>query len=276
MPLHTLHSLSAKIHKTNQRFLESHGVLLATNLSYNTLLAVVPISALLLFLSLQIDYFSSAFGQIREHLLMQLLPTSREQVESYLIATSQNIRSLSYLTISIILLSVVWLSLSIERAVNDLWHVQVPRRLYLRIPTHIILWLLLPMLMALSLTITTWLMTTTQLQTLSTLASTLSYMIPWFITSSALYIMYYFVPNTSIQSKYALISAIFTGLTFELSKYVFTLYINYFAMYDKIYGTLAALPSFMLWLFISWAIILWGITLCITLQSDNDTADIIR
>ncbi|MDX8387796.1 MAG: YhjD/YihY/BrkB family envelope integrity protein [Ghiorsea sp.] len=254
--------------KTNQHFQGFHGMQFAAALSYSTLLAVVPMTALLFFLSLQTELFSTMFEQVREQVLLQLLPTSRDYVETYLLQTSQNIKSFSYLGMLIVFVSAIWLSLGIERAFNHIWQVTTPRKLLLRIPAHIIIWLFTPMLIMVSITATTWLISLPYLDDIGLQASKLSYIAPWLISAIALFLLYDFVPNTKVRFWSALWAAAFAGFLFELSKWAFTIYITQVAMYEKLYGALAALPIFMIWVLISWAIILWGASLCVTIQQE--------
>jgi len=238
-------------------------------LSYSTLLSVVPITVLLFYLSLQTDTFSSMFIQVREQFLTQFLPTSRALIESYLLQTTQNIKSFSYLGIALVSLSAIWLSLGIEKALNHVWAVKTPRKLILRIPAHIIIWLISPVLITLSISATTWLISQPYLNDFTKHASTFSYLIPWFISSFALFLIYFFIPNTKVSFQAAWRASLFAGLLFELSKWGFTLYITEVAMYEKLYGALAALPIFMLWVYISWMIVLWGASFCVSLQSEQ-------
>lgn len=253
--------------RTNKHFRHAQGVQSASALSYSTLLSVVPITLLLFFISMQIDFFSSMFESLRQQLLLQLLPASRGQVETYLMQTTHNIKSFSLLSILIIFLSAIWLSIGVERALNHLWQVKTPRKLALRIPAHIILWLLAPLLIMLSITLSTWFTSLPYLNTLTNQASNFTHLLPWFISSIALFLLYYFVPNTNVGFKNASLAAAIAGLLFEISKWLFTIYITEFAIYEKLYGALSSLPVFMLWVFISWVIVLWGASLSITLQA---------
>ncbi len=264
------------IKRANSHFNYYKGMQSASALSYSTLFAIIPITAVLFFFFLQIDLFVPVVDYVREQLLLQLSPGSRVRVEEYLLKTIQNISSVSYFTFAIIFFSAIWLSISIEKTLDQIWQVKVPHHLALRIPAHIILWLFAPVLMALSITASTWLISISYLHQFTDQVSLFSHLFPWLITSVTLFLLYYFVPNTYVNHKTASLSALFSGLLFEISKVLFSIYITEFAIYDKLYGALAALPIFMLWLFISWMIILWGASFCITLQSDNDTNDILR
>jgi len=250
----------------NKHFLRAQGMQFASALSYSTLLSVVPITVLLFYISIQTDLFASLFDQVREQLLTQLLPTSREQVETYLLKTTRNIKSFSYLSLAIVFLSAIWLSLGIERALNHIWQVTTPRTLALRIPAHITLWLITPLLLMSSITLSTWMVSLPYLHGFAQHGTFFSKFLPFIISSVALFLLYFFVPNTKVSLKSAGIAGLTAGLLFEFSKWGFTIYITEYAMYEKLYGALATLPIFMLWVFISWLVVLWGASLSHILQ----------
>ena len=70
------------INSASTHYKRRQGMQFAASLSYSTLLSVVPVTMLLFFISLQTDMFSNMFDQVREQLLTQLLPTSREQIKA--------------------------------------------------------------------------------------------------------------------------------------------------------------------------------------------------
>jgi len=253
--------------RSYQHFLRTQSTQFSASLSYSTLLAIVPLTVFLVYLSLQIEMFSDLFAQAKAQIFTQLLPTSQVSIERYLTQASQNIRSFSYLSLCIIFLSVLWLSLGIEKAFNHIWQVKTPRHLLLRLPAHIILWFIAPFLIIISIMISTWLTSLPYLDSFHQQIPIFSYIMPWATASFALFLLYFFVPNTQVNAKYAFISALFVATLFELSKGLFALYVTKIAMYEKIYGALASLPIFMLWIYLTWLIVLWGVSLNITLQT---------
>ena len=250
-----------------QHFLRTQSTQFSASLSYSTLLAIVPLTVFLVYLSLQLEMFSDLFIQAKEQVFTQLLPTSQVSIETYLAKSSQNITSFSYFSLFIIFLSVLWLSLGIEKAFNHIWQVKTPRHLLLRLPAHVILWFFAPFFIIISIMVSTWLTSLPYLSSFHQQVPILSYIMPWAIASFALFLLYFFVPNTKVCAKSAFISALLIAALFELSKWLFALYITKIAMYEKIYGALAALPIFMLWLYITWLIVLWGVSLNVTLQT---------
>jgi len=265
MPANPIHILADTLYKFN----EKHCIQFASALSYSTLIAVVPMTAFLFFLSLQTEMFSGLFDEVRTQLLNQLLPTSREQVETYLLATAKNIKSFSYLGMAFIFLSAILLSTGVEAALNHIWQVETQRRVYLRIPGHIILWIVAPLLLLASLSVSTWLISLPYLHDISTQASKFSILLPWFFSSIGLYFLYHYVPNARTKRSHAIASAMVAALLFELSKWAFTLYVTKYASYEKLYGALSTLPIFMLWIWISWMVVLLGASLGATLDEQS-------
>ena len=259
------------IKNTTQHFIHHQGVQFASSLSYTSLLSVVPITMLLFFISLQTDYFSHVYIAIEHQFLESFLPAKREEIEIYLLQLAENSSSFSYLGYIILLVSAIWLSLGIERTINHLWHVKTPRRLLLRVPAHIVLWVLGPILIMLSISLSTWITSQHYLSGFTKEISFALKLLPLFISSTALFLLYFFVPNTQVRFKYALSSGFAAGLLFELSKWLFTIYITQYALYEKLYGALATLPIFMLWIFITWIVVLWGVSLSVTLQKQGQS-----
>ncbi len=257
------------IQLATQYFLQQRGGQLASSLSYSTLLSVVPITAFILYMLLQNEDYSPILHQIINQILHQLLPTGNKQIEAYLLHTAQGVTSFSFISMGIIFFSAIWLSLGVERAINHIWHVQTPRSLKLRVPAHIILWLFSPPLILASITASMWITSLPYLHNFESEISLLSRMLPGAMTFFSLFLLYYIVPNTKVYLKHAFLASLASTMLFELSKWLFTIYITQYAMYEKLYGALATLPIFMLWILISWVIVLWGASLSFVLQQDN-------
>jgi membrane protein len=90
---------------------------------------------------------------------------------------------------------------------------------------------------------------------------------PFFFTCAALTMLYLVVPYRRIDPRHALVGAVIAGLLFEAAKRGFALYIANFPTYTLIYGAFAAVPIFLLWLYLSWVVVLFGATLTALLPS---------
>lgn len=77
--------------------------------------------------------------------------------------------------------------------------------------------------------------------------------------------MYWFIPKVQVPFKNAAIAGIVSAILFEILKTVFGTVMSNFTSYEAIYGAFAALPIFLLWIFLSWNIILLGVEISYTL-----------
>jgi membrane protein len=85
--------------------------------------------------------------------------------------------------------------------------------------------------------------------------------LPFVFTCSALTLLYAVVPNRRVELSHALIGGILAGIAFEVAKRGFAVYLARFPTYTLIYGAFATIPIFLVWLYMSWVVVLAGATL---------------
>ena len=81
---------------------------------------------------------------------------------------------------------------------------------------------------------------------------------PFYTTSIAFTLLYILVPNTSVNTRHAIAGGIVAAILFELAKYTFGLYVKAVPTYQVIYGAMAVIPMFLIWIYVSWVIVLFG------------------
>ncbi|MDX2016674.1 MAG: YihY/virulence factor BrkB family protein [Planctomycetota bacterium] len=101
-----------------------------------------------------------------------------------------------------------------------------------------------------------------------------AFLITVLISTSLLFILYTAVPNTRVRVWPALVGAFASAVLWEAAKWGFTQFVVYSASYAKFYGTLALLPMFMLWIYITWFIILLGLVLAYSIQNYKQIASL--
>ncbi|MCE9592372.1 MAG: YihY/virulence factor BrkB family protein [Planctomycetes bacterium] len=82
-----------------------------------------------------------------------------------------------------------------------------------------------------------------------------------------LFLLYILMPNTRVDRRAALIGSFVTAVLFEISKWGFGLYVSKAVPYSKIYGSLGLVPLFLLWVYVIWLLVLFGLELTYTLQA---------
>ena len=76
------------------------------------------------------------------------------------------------------------------------------------------------------------------------------------------------LPSCKVKLRHAVVAGFFTAVFFEVARQVFSLYLKFFPSYQVIYGALAAIPILLVWIYLSWVIILVGAELCYFLQNE--------
>jgi len=194
--------------------------------------------------------FKLSEAQIRAFLLKYFLPESHliHIIESNIEKFIKNTATLSI--VSFIALSVISLALlgMIETAFNRIWQVQRGRSWSQKFVTFWCILTLTPVLLGISVGVVG------RLEHFA-LSPMLISIILSFI---ALFFLYWLFPATKVSIKAAFMGSLIANILFEMAKWAFKYYISYYATFDKIYGAVAVIPIFLVWLFWSWTIVLFG------------------
>lgn len=173
--------------------------------------------------------------------------------------------------------TVIRLLMNIEEAFNDMWDIKKSRRWERKISDYVAVILLGPVLLIVASSATVFVKDTiqgfvTDLEVLGQVKSgivfllkLLPYTILWFL----LFGLYLIFPNTRVKIVPALIAGIVAGTLYQLNQQAFISLQFAFARYDAIYGSIAFLPLFLIWLQISWLIVLFGAEICYGVQYVN-------
>lgn len=240
----------------------------AGSLTFTTTLALVP----LLTIVLAILTTFPVFGQLRTALdtwfVQTLMPKAiANTISSNLTQFASKAKGLSLLGAVLLLMTTTAMMGMIERAFNQIWGVRRPRPWSQRVLVYWALVSLGPILFGLSLTATSQLFTATggALKSLPFFGA-LFYTLVSVALSTGFYTMLYMaVPNRRVHWRDALWGGLAAAIAFEVAKRGFALFIRQFPTYAIIYGALAALPLFLVWMYLSWLITLVGAVLAAAL-----------
>lgn len=258
----------------------------ASALTYYTLLSIVPILAM---------FFAIARGFGLQEVLEQELAKSFEAQSDVLIQVTQFVNSYLEHTkngvfIGIGIIFLFWAAMSligtIEASFNSIWQVKKGRSVLRKITDYFSMLLILPVLIisssGLSIFLSTKMADITMLQFASPFIRQLLSFTPYVLTWITFTCIYIFLPNTKVKIKNALLSGIVTGTAFQLFQFVYIHGQIGVSKYDAIYGSFAALPLLLLWLQLSWLIVLFGAELAFAGQNienyafENDSRRISR
>ena len=236
----------------------------AGSLTFTTTLALVP----LLTIVLAIFTMFPAFGQVRTMIdawfVQNLMPPAiASTISGNLTQFASKAKGLSALgAVALIFTTAATMSL-IERVFNQIWGVRQPRPWTQRLLVYWALLTLGPILFGASLSFTSQLVDVTgglerDASVLATLAFTLASIA---VTTGGYTLLYVAVPNRHVAWRDAFWGALAAAIAFEVAKRVFGLFIRQFPTYALIYGALAALPLFLVWIYVTWMITLVGAVL---------------
>jgi membrane protein len=236
----------------------------AMSLVYTTLLSLVPLLAV----SFSVLKAFGVHNQIEPMLLNLLAPLGDKGVEitSRIIGFVENIKAglLGSMGLAVLIYTVVSLLQKTERAFNFIWHVTQNRAFAQRFSDYLSVILIGPVLVFSALGITASVMSTELMQKLAAveplgrLIEESGRLVPYALIIAAFTFIYVFMPNTKVRTRSAVIGAIVAGILWETTGWVFASFIVTSTKYTAIYSTFATLIMFMIWLYLSWLILLVG------------------
>src|SRR6266849_2720865 len=244
-----------------RRFNEDRCLQIASSLTFTTLLALVPLVTLTLALMAAFPIFSGLGEHIHAFLLANMLPEKAGKVVTgYIEQFSGQAGRLTALGSAVLAVTAFLMMFTIERAFNSIWRVSRPRPLAQRIRVDWATLTLGPVLIGASLSITSYLVGVSlgfARQSPFAGAAILG-LVPFVLTCAAFTLLYYLVPNRAVKPRHALIGGLVAALAFEIMKRSFALYIAQFPTYTLVYGAFAVVPIFLLWIYLSWVVIIIG------------------
>jgi len=258
-----------------QRLQASQWQLNAAALTYTSLFALVPmmtVSYVVLSFMPQLETIQS---QIEQFIFTHFLPDTGNQVKVYLNQFSQQAKTLTVPGILMLIITALMMLNTIENTLNNIWGVKQGRR---GVDSFLLYWAVLslgPVLVGSGLMFSTYLfslgfLTDVKDMVVQPLILQLGQLVPLFLTTAALCLIYSTVPNCRVPLKHAMTGAFVAALIFELTKTIFAYSIKH-SSYKLIYGAFAAVPLFLAWIYLCWTIVLFGAVLVRSLSTYQQT-----
>lgn len=243
------------------RFREERATQTAGSLTYTTLLALVPLFTVALAIATAFPVFDEWIASLQLFILENVLPDTpavnvvMEQVNAF----TENVGRLTAIGVAGFAVSSVMLMLTVDNALNRIFRVQRRRSLVQNIFVYWAVISLGPLLIGASLS-TTYLAVRASLGALQLdlVADALIGVLPFLFTCGALVLLYAIVPARPVEWMHALVGGILAGIGFEIAKRGFALYLSRVPTYTLIYGAFATIPIFLVWLYLSWLVVLTG------------------
>ena len=262
---------------TVEWFLDKKMFVAAASLTYSTLLAIVPIIAVVFAIARGFGYNIYIEQWFRDTLSSQ--PQAAETIISFVNSYLVHTKSGVFLGIGLLFMlwTVIMLIDNIEQVFNDIWQVNKPRSIYRTITDYTSMFFLAPIgiVVTSGLTIAVTSFAGNNLSETYVLGPLLRFLIdltPFLLMSAVFVFLYIFMPNTKVNFSSAIVPGILAGCAMQGLQFAYIHSQIWVTGYNAIYGSFAALPLFLLWLQISWIICLFGANLCYTNQNLEDFA----
>ncbi len=243
------------------RFREERCAQAAASLAFTTLLALVPLLTVALVLISHFDLFSGLGTALRNFLLANLLPERAGKViANYALQFSQKTGRLTALGTGMLVVTALLLLLSIDRVFGQIWRVKRPRPLLKRIFVYLVVLILGPIVLGASVAAVTYLMTASLglVNEPKWMTNLLLRILPALLLAALCGLLYYAMPNRSVAALHAVFGGVVAALGFTLVQRGFGFYVSAFPSYTLIYGAFATAPIFLIWLYLSWLVVLAG------------------
>lgn len=233
----------------------------AAALTYTTLLALVPLAAVGFAIFSAFPRFASMRGQVEDFVFENFAPHAGDTIRTYLTTFLGNTQGLTSLGVVFLLISAVLLLSTIENTFNGIWRATARRPLTTRLLAYWAVLTLGPLLFGASLSVSSYMwgqMIAAGGEAARGPAAIAGRLFPFVMEIFGFAVMYMVLPHATVRLRNALAGAAVAAVLFEALKKVFGIYVQMFAGYQTIYGALATVPLFLIWIHLSWTVALLG------------------
>jgi membrane protein len=244
-----------------RRFREDRLALTAGGLTFTTIISLVPLITVMLALFSAFPMFSSLQDALQRYFLQTLVPdTIAKPVLAAISQFSLRASRLGLVGLIALFVSALAMMLTIDHALNAIWRVRKPRPIAQRVLVYWAAVTLGPLIFAVSLTATSYALSVSRglvgamPRGLAVAVATGEFL----LEGLSVALLFRFVPNTFVRWRHALIGGLFVAVCIAAGKRALTAYFGAVPTYSMVYGAFASLPIFLVWIYLSWVIVLLG------------------
>ena len=253
-----------------QRFRDDKCFETAGALSYTTLFAIVPMLAAVIAIVSVFPAFAGLRDSVTRFIFRSFVPAAGETVQGYLLQFAGNASKLTLFGVLFLLASALMMMASIEDRFNRIWRVASRRKGTARLLLYWAALTLGPILVTAGVGVSSWVYAQPLWRGVAghgVAGFRLWLLAPFLITWVGLSVLYQAVPNCRVRWRDAITGALVAAVLFEFARKGFAAYVQGVANYKEVYGALAAIPIFLIWVYLSWVIVLLGAILAAALHA---------
>ena len=254
-----------------RRFYHDRCFLIASSLTYTSLLSLVPLMTIIFAIFSVFPSFTEVHKELQVFLITTMVPEVGEKVQEYLNSFMNNAIQMTAFGVFGLLVSALWLLSTIENAFQSIWRISEPRSLVIRFLSFWAILTFCPFLFGMSLSLSDIFIARFDLDQFGFLTTVFEGMIQPFtsiLECLGFTCLYLLIPNRPIYWGYfidSVIGGLVAMFVFEVAKGGFAWYVQAFPIYHTIYGVLSTIPIFLVWLYLAWSAILIGAVVAVSL-----------
>lgn len=233
----------------------------ASALTFTSLLAMVPLLAVSFAIFAAFPAYDSLKGQAQDYIFQNFVPQVGNEVQGYLEEFTAQTGRLSAVGVCFLAVTAVMLLMTISNTFNQIWQARRPRGLVARLLVFWAVLTLAPLLFGVSISLSSVLFAMAEASGVENYVgnmSRLAVLLPFLFQAAGLTILYLVMPNFPVRRRDAVLGGLFSAALLETLKKGFGLYVTTFPTYQTIYGVMATVPIFLIWVYLSWIIVLLG------------------
>ncbi len=244
-----------------RRFREDRLALTAGSLTFTSVISLVPLATVMLALFSAFPIFSTLQDTLQRYFVANVFPDLiAKPVLGAITQFSSRASRLGIVGLIVLLFSAIALMLTIDRALNAIWRVRKPRPIGQRVLVYWSAVTLGPLLLGVSLTATSYAVSAAR-GYVGGMPQGFGFvlgMLEFVLIALGVAALFHYVPNTHVRWRHALIGGLFVAIGFAGAKRLLALYFGTVPTYNMIYGAFATVPIFLVWIYLSWVIVLLG------------------
>ncbi|MBX9586324.1 MAG: YihY family inner membrane protein [Gammaproteobacteria bacterium] len=246
----------------------------AAALAYTTLLALVPLMTVSLALLSAFPVFQDGAQKIQDFVFSNFVAGSADIIQQHLQSFVDSARHLSPTGLFFLVVTAIMMIFNMESDLNAIWRVKQRRH---GVSAFLIYWgvlTLLPISVGVGIAVSTNLAAlplVVEMGEFLDIKTMLLRCLPNLITWMSFTILYVTLPNCVVKIRHAIWGGLVAMILFSWAKFGFSWYLINFPSYELLYGALATIPIFLLWLYMTWLIILFGAVVAYVIANGNET-----
>ncbi len=237
-------------------FYAQHGFTRSGSLAYSTLMAFVPLTIVMVSILSFFPFFDSLIASIEAFVFANFVPHTGRVVLSYVLDFQKDAKTLPWFSFVFLFATGIMMLITMETHLDELWQVEKPRRFGLSLLIHWSIITVGPLLLCISLALSSYIVSEQVL--LARVVSKALILSPFICSSLAYTFLYKTLPGCHVSWRHCFTGGLFAALLFEAAKIAFAFYANVFTTYELLYGALATIPLFLVWLYCASMIFLLG------------------